>query len=84
MAFLFLYMKLTINKLNGCGLSNVVCCEHLPKNTKVRNMVLATEGLPGSSNKSKYIYVIKVSGQMRIDAFKRRLSFSFTSTLHYC
>ena len=46
MAFLFLYMTLAIDKLNGRGLSNNAHREHLPKN----DTVLATE-LPGSSNK---------------------------------
>ena len=35
MAFLFLYMTLAIDKLNGCGLSNTVCYENLPTKTKV-------------------------------------------------
>ena len=31
-AFQFLF---TINKIDGCDLNNIVCCERLPKNTKV-------------------------------------------------
>ena len=43
-----------------------------------------TEGLPAS----RRVSIIKVSGRMRSDAFKRRLGFSFTviilPTLYYC
>ena len=46
-------MTPAINKLNGHGFSNTACCEHLPKKTKVTYVVLATEGLPGSTNKSE-------------------------------
>ena len=46
-------MTLAINKLNGHGLSNTSHRECLPKKTK-GNEVLATEGLPGSTNKSEY------------------------------
>ena len=35
MAFLFHYMTLAIDKLNGRGFSNSVHREHLPKNTKM-------------------------------------------------
>ena len=49
MIFPFLYMILAIDKLNGRGLSNTACREYLPKKTKL----IATEGLPGSSNKSE-------------------------------
>ena len=30
----FLYTTLAVDKLNGCGLSNIACCERLPKKTK--------------------------------------------------
>ena len=51
--FLFLYMTLAVDKLNGCGFSNTACRECLPKKTKVMYIVLATEGLPGSTNKTE-------------------------------
>ena len=41
-----------IDKLNRCGLSNTAGHEHLPKQSQV-NAVLATEGLPCSTNKSE-------------------------------
>ena len=48
--FLFLYMTLAVDKLNGCGLRNTVHRECLPKKTKV-----VTERLPGmrSTNNSE-------------------------------
>ena len=51
MAFLFHYMTLAVDKLNGRGLSNSAHRECLPKKDK-DNAVLATE-LPGNSNKSE-------------------------------
>ena len=51
-----------VNKLNECGLSNTACSEHLLKNTKVHNTGLATEGLPGGTNKPVSILIIKMSG----------------------
>ena len=50
MAFSFLYMTLANNKLNGRGLNNTAYYQRLPKS----NVVLATEGLPGSTNKSDH------------------------------
>ena len=44
----------SVNKLNWHDLSNTALYEHLPKKTKVRNVVLATEVLSGSTNKSKH------------------------------
>ena len=49
MVISFLYMTPAVDKLNGHGLSNTARCERLPKTT---NAVLATEGLPGTTNKS--------------------------------
>ena len=43
-----------VNKLNGHGLSNTACHECVPKKTKVTWYVLATEGLPGSADKSEH------------------------------
>ena len=47
-------MTLAIDKLNGHGLSNTACHEHLPKKTKVMQYYVATEGLPGSTNKLEH------------------------------
>ena len=46
-------MTPAVNKLNGCGLSNTAHRERLPKKTKVMQYYIATEGLPGSTNKSE-------------------------------
>ena len=51
-------MTLAVNKLNGCGLSNIVHCECLPKKT---DAVLATEGPPDVAT-GWSISIIKVSG----------------------
>ena len=54
MAFPFLYMTLAVNKVNGHGLSNTAHRERMPKKTKVTQYYIATEGLPGSINKSEH------------------------------
>ena len=69
-------MILVIDKMDGNGLSNTVCYDCLPRRLKINNIVLATEGAPDLLQDSTS--VIKVSGQMCSDAFKRRLAFSFT------
>ena len=49
-------MTLAVDKINGHGLSNIACCECLPKKTKVHDVVLATEDvlMPNSSNKMEH------------------------------
>ena len=75
MAFLFLYMTLDVDKLNGHGLSNTARHEHLPKKTKVTQYQLQKDyqTVPTSWN----ISIVKGSGHVQNDAFKR-LGFSFT------
>ena len=68
-------MALAIDKLNGLGLSNTHC-EHLPKKTKVTWYLLPKDYQVVLTRQS--ILIIKVSGPMRSDVFKRRLYFSFT------
>ena len=72
--FSLLYITHAINKIDERGLINTAHHEHLLKKTKVTWYVLATEGLPEQRSTS----IIKVSGQIHSDAFKRRLAFSFT------
>ena len=48
-AFQLLYVTLAIDIMDRRGLSNTAHCEHLP-----RRVVLATEGTPNSSNKTKH------------------------------
>ena len=69
MAFLFLYMTLAIDKLNGCGLSNTALHECLPKKTKVTQYQLQKDyqAVPMSQS----ISIIKVSGRMHSDTFKK-------------
>ena len=69
-------VTLAINKLNEFGLSNTVHRECLPKKTKVKQYWLQKDyqGVPASRNVS----IIKVSGQMHSNTFKRRLGFHFT------
>ena len=68
-------MTLVIDKMDGRGQINTARRE-LPNKTKVM-AVLATKGLPERQNAS----FIKVIGQMRSDALKRRPAFSFTVTI---
>ena len=42
----------TVNKLNKHGLSNTASLECLPKKSQIMQYYVATEGLPGSNNKS--------------------------------
>ena len=65
--FPFLYMTLAVDKLNGHGISNTstVHCECLPKknnnsSSSKGDTVLATEGLPDSTNKSEHF--LELSG----------------------
>ena len=67
-------MTISIDKIDGRGLSNSARREHLPR--RLSNVVLATEGIPDSTRRSAS--VIKVSGRVRSDALKRRLAFSLT------
>ena len=67
-----LYDSLAINKLNGRGLSNTACRERLPKKTKV------TWKDYQAAPVSRSVSIIKVSGQMCSDKFKRGLGFHFT------
>ena len=73
MASSFLYMTPVIDKLNGCALSNTAHHERLPKKTKVTQYWLQKDyqAVPTSQNVS----IIKVSGRMRSDTFKRTLGF---------
>ena len=66
-------MTHAVDKLNRRGLSNTMRCECLPKKTKVIHYYLQKDyqAVPTSQN----ISFIKVSRQMRSDAFKRRLGF---------
>ena len=43
----------TVNKLNRRGLSNTAAWSCTPAKEESNNVVLATEGLPGSTNKSE-------------------------------
>ena len=66
-------MALAVDKMDGHSHFNIARSECLPKKTKVMQSVLATKGLPERQSAS----FIKVSGRMRNDTFKRRLTFSF-------
>ena len=66
-------MTLAIDKMDGHGHINTVHHERLPKKTKV----LATKGLPERRSAT----FIKVSGQMRSNAFKRRPAFGSIVTI---
>ena len=59
--------------MDGRGHFNIARSERLPKKTKVP----AAKGLPERRSTS----FIKVTGRMRNDTFKRRLTFSFTVTI---
>ena len=48
----------------------------MPAEEESINAILALERLPGSTNKSEH-FNYKVEWGMHIDAFKRRLGFSF-------
>ena len=74
MAFLFHYMTLAVNKLNGHDLSNSAHCERLSKKTKIMRYWLQNYLAIVTSWS---ISVIKVSGQIHSDAFKNRLAFGF-------
>ena len=65
-------MAIAIDKMDGHGHFNTARSERLPKKTKVTR--LAAKRLPERRSAS----FIKVSGQMRNDTFKRRLTFSLT------
>ena len=58
-------MTLAVNKLNGHDISNTVHCECLPKKNNNSSSlkgdtILATEGLPDSTNKSEHF--LQLSG----------------------
>ena len=74
LCFQLLYMTLAVDKMDGHGLINSTHYKHLPKKTKVKWYYIATKGLP----KRWSTLVIKVSGLMQSNTFKRRLTFSFT------
>ena len=76
MASSFLYMTPVVDKLNGHGLSNTARHKRLPNKTKVTQYWLQKDyqAVPTSWNVS----IIKVSGRMRSNAFKRRLGYCFT------
>ena len=67
-------MTLAVNKLNGHGLSNSAHHERLPKKTKIMRYCLQNYL---TILTSWSISVIKVSGQIHINAFKNRLAFDF-------
>ena len=74
--FQSLYVTLAVDKMDGHGYINTARHEHLPKKTKVTQNYLQKDYPKDRAWLSAL--VIKVSGQMRSDAFKRRLTFSFT------
>ena len=64
-----------LDKLNRRGLSNTASRERLPKKSEVMRYWLQKDYQAAPTSQS--ISFIKVSGQMRRDAFQRRLGFSF-------
>ena len=76
------------DKLNRRGLSKTVGRERLPKKSQVMRYYLQKDYQAAPT--SWTVSIIKVSRQMRSDAFKRQLGFSFNviflleTTLYYC
>ena len=74
-AFQLFYMTLVVDEMYGHGLSNSERCESLPKKTKVMPTVATRQRAS----------IIKVSGLMHSDTFKRSLGLNFTVIiLYYC
>ena len=74
--FQLLYITLSIDKMDGCGLSNAAYHEGLARRLRYHGTGYRRNTKQQQQERSTS--VIKVSGQIHSDAFKRRLVFSFT------